>query len=106
MRLDSGLDDAAFVGEYDGLDAVPQAELGQYPADMDFHRALGQEQAGRDLAVGQAGGDTGEDVLLAAGEGLPYLDGVLAAGWFGRLGGGELADEAAGGGRPQDGATD
>ena len=69
-----------FVGEYDGLDAVPQAELGQYPADMDFHRALGQEQAGRDLAVGQAGGDTGEDVLLAAGEGLPYLGGVLAAG--------------------------
>jgi hypothetical protein len=47
---------------------------------MDFHRALGQEQAGRDLAVGQAGGDTGEDVLLAAGEGLPYLGGVLAAG--------------------------
>jgi hypothetical protein len=87
------------------LDAVAQAELGEYPADMDFHRALGQEQAGRDLAIGHACRDAGEDVLLAAGQGLPYLGGVLAAGWFGRLGRGELAHEAAGDGRPQDSAS-
>jgi hypothetical protein len=62
-----------FVGEDDGLDAVAQAQFGQDPADMDLHGALGQEQAGRDLAVGQAGGDAAEDVLLAVGKGLLYL---------------------------------
>ena len=40
-----------FAGEHDGLDPVAQAELGQDPADMNLHCALGQEQAGRDLAV-------------------------------------------------------
>ena len=30
-----------FVGEYDGLDAVTQAELGEYPADVDLHYAFG-----------------------------------------------------------------
>ena len=97
----------------------------------------------RDLAVGQAHGNAGEDVLLAAGEGLPYLRGpdpvgpapvgtalvgtalvgtalvgtalvgtalvgTAAAGWFGRLGGrggGELADQAVGGARGQDGVA-
>lgn len=33
-----------FVGEYDGLDAIRQAELGEYPADMDLHGAPGQVQ--------------------------------------------------------------
>ena len=60
-----------FVGEHDGLDPVAQAELGQHPADMNLHCALGQEQAGRNLAVGHARGYTGEDRLLAAGQGLP-----------------------------------
>ena len=46
------------------LDAVAQAELGQDPADVNLHGALGQEQAGRDLAVGHARRDAGEDVLL------------------------------------------
>jgi len=43
-----------FVGEHDGLDAVAQAELGQDPSDVNLHCAFGQEQAGRDLAVGHA----------------------------------------------------
>jgi hypothetical protein len=60
-----------FAGEHDGLDPVAQAELGQHPADMNLHCALGQEQAGRDHAVGHARGDAAEDVLLAAGQGLP-----------------------------------
>ena len=58
-----------FVGEDDGLDAITQAELGQYPADMDLHRAGGQVHPGGDFAVGHARGDEGEDVLLAGGEG-------------------------------------
>jgi hypothetical protein len=60
-----------FVREHDGLDAVAQAELGQDPADVNLHCALGQEQAGRDLDVGHASRDAGEDVLLAVGQGLP-----------------------------------
>ncbi len=40
-------DQAGFVGEHDGLDADAQAELGQDPADVNLHWALGQEQAGR-----------------------------------------------------------
>ena len=66
-----------FIGEHDGLDAVAQAELSQDPANVDFHRALGQEQAGGDLAVGQASRDAGEDVLLAVGESLAELGGAL-----------------------------
>src|ERR1039457_3384091 len=93
-----------FIGEHNRLDAVTQAQLGEYPADMDLHGALGQLQSGRDLAVGHARGDAGEDVLLAAGESAAYLDGALPAGRLGRpAGGGELADEALGCARREDG---
>src|ERR1700733_954251 len=97
----SGDYECGFVGEYHGLNAIAQAELGEYPADVDLHGALGQVQAGRDFAVGHARGDMGEDVLLTAGESLPDLVGTTAAGrlW---LPTGELADEAAGGGRGED----
>src|ERR1022692_2907736 len=95
-----------FIGEHDRLDAVAQAQLGEYPADMDLHGALGQVQRGRDLAVGHASRDAGEDVLLAAGEGAAYLGGALPAGRLGRpTGSGELADEALGGARREDGVT-
>ena len=33
-------DQPGFVGEDDGLDAVAQAELGEYPADVDLHSAF------------------------------------------------------------------
>ena len=69
-----------FVSEHNRLDAITQAELGEYPADMDLHGALGQVQAGRDFAVGHARRDQCEDVLLAAGEGLLYLGRAAAAG--------------------------
>jgi hypothetical protein len=62
------------------LDAVAQAELGQDTSDVNLHRAFGQEQAVRDLAVGHARRDAGEDVLLPVGEGLPELGGGLTAG--------------------------
>ncbi len=97
MRVGAGGYQPGFVSEHDGLDAITQAELGEYPADMDLHCAGRQVQSGCDLAVGQARGDAGEDVLLAAGQGLPDLGGELAAGWLGLLGGGELTDEALGG---------
>jgi hypothetical protein len=87
------------------LDAVAQAELGQDPADVNFHGALGQEQAGRDLAVGPAGRDAGEDVLLAAGEGLPQLGARVGARLSGLRAGGELANEAGSGGRREDGVA-
>src|SRR5580700_11412014 len=82
-------DQAGFVGEDDGLDAVAEAELGQDAADVDLHGALGQEQAGGDLAVGHAGGDAGEDVLLAVGEGLADLGAAVSG--LGRGGAGVAA---------------
>ena len=94
-----------FVGQNDSLDAVTQAELGEYPANMDLHCALGQAQAGRDFAVGHACGDVGEDFLLTASEDLPDAGGVVAAGRFGLLCGGELADQALRGARGQDRLT-
>ena len=99
-----GDDQSRFVGEHDGLDTIPQAELGEYPADMDLHGAPGQVQAGRDLAVGHACRDQGEGVLFAPGENVLYLGGAAAVRRLGRLGG-ELADEAPGRGRREDGVT-
>jgi hypothetical protein len=75
-----------FVGEHDGLDPITQTEFGDYPADVDLHGACGQVQTGGDFAIGHAHGDEGEDVLLAAGEGVTYLLGARAAGWPGLLG--------------------
>jgi hypothetical protein len=40
-RLASWCDEARFVGQYDGLDTVAEAELGQYPPDVDLDRAFG-----------------------------------------------------------------
>ena len=62
----------------ESADAVAQDELGQDPADVDLHGALGDVQAGCDFAVGHACGDESEDVLLAASEGAAYL--LVAAG--------------------------
>jgi len=57
----AGGDEAGFVGRHDGLDAVAEAEFGQYPPDVDFDGAFGQVQLGGDLAVGSPGGELGED---------------------------------------------
>jgi AcrR family transcriptional regulator len=49
--LAAGSDEAGFVGQHDGLDAVAEAEFGQYPPDMDLDGAFGQVQLGGDLTV-------------------------------------------------------
>jgi hypothetical protein len=49
-------DQAGFIGQHDGLDSVAQAQLGEYPSDMDFYGSFGQLQFGGDLAVGSPGG--------------------------------------------------
>src|SRR5271155_4754931 len=96
-----------FVGKDHGLDAIAQAELGQYPADVDLHRARGQVQAVGDFAVGHARGDEGEDVLLAAGQRAADLLGALAVSGLGLAGmlGSELADETLRGARRENGVT-
>ena len=44
--LAAWLDEAGLVGQHDGLDAVAEVELGQYPPDVDLDGALGQVQLG------------------------------------------------------------
>jgi hypothetical protein len=59
---------AGLVGEDDGLGAVAQGELGEYPADVGLHGLLGDDEGVGDLGVGQAPGDEFEDLGLARGE--------------------------------------
>ena len=66
--LAAGLDEARLVGEYNGLDAVAEVELGQYPPDVDLDGSLGQVHLVGDLAVGAPGGEPGEDRPFPAGE--------------------------------------
>jgi len=64
----SWCDEAGFVGQHDGLDTVTEAELGQYPPDVDLDRAFGEVQLGGDLAVGPPGGELGEHGSFPVGE--------------------------------------
>src|SRR5262249_56093498 len=64
----AGLDEAGFVGQHDGLDAVAEVKLGQYPPDVDLDGSVGQVQFTGDLAVGQPGGEPGEDGPFPVGE--------------------------------------
>src|SRR5262252_3660631 len=82
------LDEAGLVGQHDGLDAVAEAELGQYPPDVDFDGSLGQVHLAGDLAVGEPGGEPGEDVPFPVGE---LAEQAIAAGLL--AGGGEQGDE-------------
>jgi hypothetical protein len=49
--LVAGLHESGFVGEYDCLDAVAHAELGEYPGDVCLDGGLAEEQLGSDLGV-------------------------------------------------------
>ena len=95
--LAAGCDEAGFVGQYNGLDTVAEAEFGQYPPDMDLDGSFGQVQFGGDLAVGSPGGELGEHGLFPVGEltehGVPVVLPV-------RIGeqGSELVNEPPGGG--------
>lgn len=77
------------VGVNRGLGTVAQAQAGQDAGEMVLHRALGQEQARRDLAVRRAARDQAQDIGLPRGQlaWLPRLDGHCPVGRRdGRLG--------------------
>ena len=61
----SGTDESALVGQDDGLRAVVQPELAEYPADVDAHRALGDGQVPGDAVVGKPAGEHEEHLALA-----------------------------------------
>jgi hypothetical protein len=52
------------VGVADGLGAVAGADLGQQVVDMALHRGLADDQAFRDLGVGQARRDERQHLRL------------------------------------------
>src|SRR5918996_1794619 len=87
-----GLDEAGPVCEYDGLDAVAQAELRQDVGEVGLDGRFGQEQRGCDLAVREATGDENEDVELSLGQ-LRELRRLRGAG---RWAADELLDKPAG----------
>jgi hypothetical protein len=68
VRCGGQAQQAALVGERDGLDAVPQAEFGQYPGEVGLHGLLTEVQLCRDLPVGEVSGDQPEHVDLPFGE--------------------------------------
>ena len=81
------------VGQGGGLAAAGDAQLGQDVGDVDARRLRGDEELLGDLAVGAAGRDQAQDVLLAGGQ---------AEGLVGRLRGGAgacFSARRAGGGR-------
>src|SRR5215471_7058898 len=99
--LAAGFDEAGFVGQDDGLDAVAEVELGQYPPDVDLDGSLGQVHLVGDLAVGEPGGEPGEDGPFPAGE--PAEQGI-AVGLLAGVGEqvDELVDEPPGRGGGED----
>src|SRR5262245_4067038 len=99
--LAAGLDEAGLIGQHDGLDAVAEVELGQYPPDMDLDGSLGQVQFGGDLAVGEPGGEPGEDGSFPVGE---LAEQGIAVGLLAGAGeqGDELVDEPPGRGGGED----
>ena len=66
--LVAGLYESGFVGEYDCLDAVADAELAEYPGHVRLDGGLAEEQPVSDLGVRQPAGDQLQDVELALGQ--------------------------------------
>src|SRR5207247_3115309 len=60
-----GLDEAGFVREHDGLNAVSHGELRQYVSDMCLHRCLADEELFCDLRVREAARDQLQHLELA-----------------------------------------
>src|SRR5580700_8197020 len=60
LGYETGLDQAGLVGEDDGLDPVPQSQLGQDPGHVGLDRGLAERQRGRQLGVAQAAPDQAE----------------------------------------------
>jgi hypothetical protein len=88
-NLQTASQKAMVVGVNRGLGTVAQAQASQDAGEMVLHRALGQEQARRDLAVRRAARNQAQDVGLPGGQlaWLPRLDGDCPVGRAGyRLG--------------------
>lgn len=64
----AGLDQAAFVGEDNGLSPVSQREFFEDSADVRLDGLFSQEQVCRDLGVRSAAGDQDEDLGLPRGQ--------------------------------------
>src|SRR4051812_44371007 len=61
-------DEAALVGEDDGLDAAADVELGQQAGDMGLDRGLAEPELLRESGVGEPAGEAADDVALALGQ--------------------------------------
>src|SRR3954452_22267496 len=73
-----GLDEAGFVGEDDGLDAVAYAELHEDPAGVCLDGLVRYAQQKGDFGVGASGRDVTQGVQLAL-RGRLELDGSLCS---------------------------
>src|SRR5690348_16533225 len=61
-------DEAALVGKDDSLDAVAESELHQDARDVRLDGCLADDEAGRDLGVGEAAGEELEHLELTRGQ--------------------------------------
>ena len=73
--ISSGSEEAVVAGVDRGMGPVAQAQAGEDAGDVVLHRALGQEQARGDLAVGRAACYQAQDIDLAGGQCRPWLAG-------------------------------
>ena len=64
----AGTDEAALVGEHDGLDAAAHVELAQQARDVRLHRRLAEAELVGQRGVGEAAGEPADDVALALGQ--------------------------------------
>src|SRR4029077_1164016 len=61
-------DQARFVGEDHGLDAVAKAQFREDAGDVGLHRRLAEEEVGRDLGVRHAAREHAEDFEFPGGQ--------------------------------------
>src|ERR1700728_3356864 len=61
-------DEAAFVGQHDGLVAVAEVQLGEDAADVGLGGLFGDDQGAADVGVGQAAGDQPQHFGLPVGK--------------------------------------
>ncbi len=75
LSVNSRLDESALVGDYHGLDPVPELQLGQDAGHVCLDGRFAQKQRGADLGVGAAVRDPGENLQFPWGE-------RVQAGWL------------------------
>src|ERR687891_949863 len=85
------LDESRLVREYDSLNPVAEAELGEDVREVGLHGCFCEEEGGGDFAVGEAAGDENEDVELTIRQSFEF-GGLRGTGWGAAD---ELLDESA-----------